>query len=386
MKENILSTRRFLAAAALGLASALASHASLAVQIDVLVVYDDGVDDHYDGSPLTAIRNMVTTSNTYYRNSDVDIQLNLVGAENINLDSSLSGLATNSTVASLRDATGADFVTLLSNSFGGCGQGYTTVQASRAFNIVKRSCMTHSYVHELGHNMGLGHSVAQDSRGSVHSYGVGWGEDGVFSTVMAYNSAYNVRSRTYKLSNPDVETCNNRPCGRENVADSARAVTNVLDTISNYRQSQSVESGSGDFVSMTKQNAQGFSFDGQDGAAARQGILLGAYNSNDQNQQWEEIDRGNGYYAYKKRGTNHCIDGNNGGANGQLVYLYKCGTNNENQHWKKVNINGRYRLEKRNAPAFSIDGNRRGQEGQEVYLWKSDNANQNQQWIFRSEG
>ena len=140
---------------------------------------------------------------------------------------------------------------------------------------------------------------------------------------------------------------------------------------------------SGDFVSMRKSNANTFAIDGNNGGADAQNVYLWAFDGNNQNQHWKEIDRGDGYYAYQKRGTNFCLDGNRGGANGQSVYLWTCGTNNVNQHWKKINVGGQYRLEKRNT-AFSLDGGRGGANRQDLYLWGSNSANPNQLWDFTS--
>ncbi len=136
-------------------------------------------------------------------------------------------------------------------------------------------------------------------------------------------------------------------------------------------------------VHLNKRNAQGFAIDGNHGGDNAQNIYLWSANSANVNQQWVEIDRGNGYFSYQKNGTNYCIDGNHGGANGQNVYLWACQSSNQNQHWKKVSTGGgSYRLEKRNAPGFALDGNRGGENRQNLYLWTIGESNQNQQWIF----
>ncbi len=143
--------------------------------------------------------------------------------------------------------------------------------------------------------------------------------------------------------------------------------------------------GGSSLVHMKKRNASGFAIDGRNGGANGQNVHLWAQNRNNNNQQWEEIDRGNGFYSYKKKGTNFCLDGGNGGANGQNVYLWTCSDNNQNQHWRKVNVGGNnYRLEKRNAPKYSIDGRGGGANRQNIYLWTSNNNNQNQHWQFTS--
>ncbi len=144
--------------------------------------------------------------------------------------------------------------------------------------------------------------------------------------------------------------------------------------------------GSSPVVTMRKGNATNFCIDGADGGGNGQNVRLWTY-YNHVNQQWIEIDRGGGYFTYKKRNTNFCLDGGNGGANGQNVYLWTCSGNNQNQHWRKVDVGGgKFRLEKRNAPAYSIDGNNGGANGQNVYLWSSSNGNPNQHWQFTNVG
>lgn len=128
----------------------------------------------------------------------------------------------------------------------------------------------------------------------------------------------------------------------------------------------------------------GFSIDGNNGAIQNQQTYLWQTSNNNVNQQWDEINRGSGFYSYQKRNTNLCLDGGKGGALRQAVILWPCSVSNQNQHWRKVSAaGGSFRLEKRNSPGFSIDGNRGASNGQSLYLWNSDNNNINQQWVFR---
>ena len=127
-----------------------------------------------------------------------------------------------------------------------------------------------------------------------------------------------------------------------------------------------------------------FSIDGNHGARQRQQVYLWGTDDNNVNQQWDEVNRGGGFYSYQKRNTNMCIDGGNGGAQAQAVILWPCSTTNQNQHWRKVSTaNNSFRLEKRNSTGFSIDGNHGGDFRQAVYLWESNSENINQQWVFR---
>ena len=134
-------------------------------------------------------------------------------------------------------------------------------------------------------------------------------------------------------------------------------------------------------VHMKKRNASGFALDGNGGAANGQNVHLWSQNTSNVNQQWVEIDRGGGYYTYRKQGTNHCLDGGGGGANNQNVKIWSCNNNNYNQHWQKVSVgSGYYKLIKRNASGYAIDGGNGGSKGQNVKLWDSSSSHQNLHW------
>lgn len=136
-------------------------------------------------------------------------------------------------------------------------------------------------------------------------------------------------------------------------------------------------------VQMLKRNADSFALDGNNNGADGQDVYLYSEDAENVNQQWLEVDLGDGYYTYQKLNTEYCLDGGNGGEDRQNLYLWSCSDSNQNQHWLKVDLgDGYYRLEKRNASGYSIDGNNGGEDRQSAYLWSSDDNNQNQQWYF----
>ena len=144
-----------------------------------------------------------------------------------------------------------------------------------------------------------------------------------------------------------------------------------------------VTASSSDFTSLRKRNASGFAMDGGGGGENGQNVYLYSFSGSNVNQQWEEIDRGGGYFSYVKRGTSFALDGGRGGADGQNLYLWSSNARNYNQQWRKVSVSGNiYRLEKRNASGFSLDGGRGGSNEQNVYMWNTNSNNQNQHWIF----
>jgi len=132
-----------------------------------------------------------------------------------------------------------------------------------------------------------------------------------------------------------------------------------------------------------KKNDQPFSIDGNNGAREGQQLYIWKTDTSNENQQWVQIDQGNGYYSYKKYGTDVCWDGGDGGSKGQAVTLEVCDSDDMNQHWEKVKVRSGsdiYRFEKRNASGYSIDGDNGGENGQVMYLWSSSDSNVNQQW------
>jgi len=136
-------------------------------------------------------------------------------------------------------------------------------------------------------------------------------------------------------------------------------------------------------VHITKRNATGFAIDGNKGGANGQDVYLWSESGTNENQQWLEIDRGNGYYSYQKVGTDFALDGGKGGADRQNVYLWTVEEDNYNQHWKKVDLgNGAFQLVKRNAPSFALNGGGSGSNGQSITLFDSSNSSENLQWYI----
>ena len=149
--------------------------------------------------------------------------------------------------------------------------------------------------------------------------------------------------------------------------------------------SRNESSPSGTVVHITKRNAPGFALDGNRRNIEENGtnVYLWEANPNNVNQQWLEIDRGNGYYTYQKLGTDFVLDGGQGGETGQNVYLWEINENNRNQHWEKVDVGGgAFQLIKRNSDDFAINGGSNGVNEQNVNLFDASNVSRNLQWFI----
>lgn len=240
MKKHFF--KKLMMLASLPLAGANYSHA---VSVDFLVLYDSHSANYFNQQVETAMQNWVAQTNNMYKDSNIDIQLRLVGAvpheqAGGDMDAVLTSLRVDATAVSLRNQYGADFVTQLHRT-GECGIGYMAVSANYAWNVVGPDCGPLAMAHELGHNMGLNHSRKQgDTSGARYAYALGHGVDGLFGTVMTYAWLYVNKSsgRLAKFSNPEVN-CLGAPCGvaagQPDQANAALALNNVKNDIAAFR-------------------------------------------------------------------------------------------------------------------------------------------------------
>lgn len=241
--------------------------------IDVLVLYSPGLVTRLGSASAvtTRINQLVTIANTHYINSEIAVTLRLLQATQINgvadntnnvteLYAITDGTGAYAGVAALRDAIGADMVTVIRPftypSQAGCGVawigGYQlsdiALDADYGYSVVSDGnsggffCYAATYAHELGHNMGSFHDRVTEGAHSDHGaypYSYGYGVSGSFITVMAYGSSYGINSEPLKFSNPDL-LCMGVPCGvpasnPTQSADNARSINNTRAGVASWR-------------------------------------------------------------------------------------------------------------------------------------------------------
>jgi hypothetical protein len=230
-------------------------------RIDLMVIYTPAARRWADNQATSInhlINQAVAKGQLVLDNSEVGISLNLVHAAEINYtesgDSSndLRFITQNSDeVRVLRDLHGADLVTLLARveDVGGWAWQLGSESGSPAYGFqlvrVQQAITGYTFIHEIGHNMGAHHHVAQNDQPGpgIYSSSAGWrwaGQDGQrYCSVMTYESGSYFsdgrdHSRVPYFSSPTL-AYQGEPVGDPADGDNARTLVNTKAVISAYR-------------------------------------------------------------------------------------------------------------------------------------------------------
>jgi hypothetical protein len=234
------------------------------ILIDVMVLYTAAARVAAGGKAAieAEVSLAVASANQAYLNSQLAQRIRLVSTGEIGIvehggdfDADLTALQSSATVSALRQAAGADIVSLLTSNGPNppsCGLGFlltqnTTAFAPFAFSVVDRLCASGnlSFAHELGHNMGAHHDpyVTGGDTG-LFPYSHGYVDlPGRIRTIMAYNnqcadSGFNCTRLPY-FSTPAF-TVNNRPIGNATTSNNASTLAQSASTVASFLQAVSV--------------------------------------------------------------------------------------------------------------------------------------------------
>lgn len=217
-------------AAALG-APATGQDGELIIDIAILLTPEMVTAYGSLNAAIAEANNAIASANTAYVNSEIAQELRLVyvGAsattQGADMGDDLARLATPNDGAfdeaqTIREAYGADMVSLLWHEDvpSSCGIAYIMqaayigpVFADYAYSVVMDACATgnYSFAHELGHNMGAAHNIADAGGQAAYNYSYGYHFTGTnaqhYRTVMAYASGLSGETRVPYFSNPDVQ-------------------------------------------------------------------------------------------------------------------------------------------------------------------------------------
>jgi hypothetical protein len=246
------------------------SNVNAPATISVLVVYTPAAANSSYASSHSGINNVISTmialGNTCMSHSQTGITLTLAHSaqvsytETLDMSTSLSRLQNPSdgymdNVHALRRQYNADLVQLISidNNSGGLGYLSPDTEGSYeyGFSVVYVTQVADSYpcsVHELGHNMGLGHGAQQTSvtATGIFSYSQGWTWTGNqtnqygnkrYASVMSYSGNYYadglIPAYTSYFSNPNVSYLGG-VTGNATRADAARSLREMKHVIAYY--------------------------------------------------------------------------------------------------------------------------------------------------------
>jgi hypothetical protein len=237
-----------------------AGRADSADFIEILIVYTAAARNEAGGtSQIQAIaQSAVDVTNSAYETSGITTRLRLAPIQEINYtesansDTDLRWLTNDPTVAVLRNALGGDVVSMfVSDLDGSGGRGWRMVQvgsgfAPSAFNVVdmKGAVGNLAFAHEVGHNQGCDHDVANTdtTKGIAFPYAYGYNDTAAgFHTVMSYRpSGCPDCIRIPRFSNPsgryvDVRTGIPYPTGRTGTAENFRVINNTASVVANFR-------------------------------------------------------------------------------------------------------------------------------------------------------
>ena len=242
-------------------------------KIDLLIVYTSAAANTpytiQHGGINSVIASMIALGNTCLSNSKTGITLNLAHSAQVDytetndmyvslphLKDDGDGYMDN--VHKLRKQYGADLVQLITTDSNSGGLGYlSSIDGfySYGFSVVQIISVGDEYpcsVHELGHNMGLGHGAQhiKNISNGIFPYSNGWTWNGITSvycggqytlkkaSVMSYWSGENYADgiNAYNVpyfSNPDI-SFEGQPTGDAKQADAARSLREMKHVIAYY--------------------------------------------------------------------------------------------------------------------------------------------------------
>ena len=309
----------------------LATATAVPVVVDVLIGYTTGLAASLggDSQAQTRVAFLVELANQAHLNAQSGAQLRLVHAMPVSYPDATSndealdkltgssgsgpGFPADPAFAALRAARetyGADLVSLVRKfqtpQNDGCGIawliggdlspivpeeddyfGYSVVSDGTDVDEDDSKtyfCRQETLAHELGHNKGLAHDIANSSSPGAYPYAYGYktgAAGGNFYTVMAYGSSGQTAYRTF--SNPAITFCGGFACGLVDQADNARALRQTAPLIARFRPTK-VAGGRGSVRNDVDGDGKSdlihasgtlFSYWLLDGPALRQATLVG---------------------------------------------------------------------------------------------------------------
>lgn len=219
-------------------------------EIDVLVLYSPSVAERQGGrSARAAVRNFVAYANDAFENSEIPARLRLLDvlpspAPEPRGGSPLGPFARNADVGRLREAYGADLVSLVHNGPERCGRAYVLQdlnddEGRDGFSSLAYNCGDRTFTHEVGHNLGFQHDPEWGGTDfpSVSPAAYGHWVQGTFRTIMSNTGCF--CSSIAQFSNPRLTYGpQEHPTGIDEERDNARVAETTTPFVAEYRPSR----------------------------------------------------------------------------------------------------------------------------------------------------
>jgi hypothetical protein len=224
--------------------------------IDVMVLYTDDLDIYSEAEAI--VRGRVESVNEMLAQSCVGYRYRLVHIDRIvygetgNSSTDLSNIASDGTIATLRDLHGADLVMLVTKTLDICGRAYMTdhdsfIRAEYGFGVVGYSCGAQTMAHEWGHNVGLYHDRYESGVDFTEESNLKSGYGFVdlahrHRSIMSYNTHCSdlgfYCDRVDLFSSPHIKV-SGVPFGYETHVDAVKQLNRRFGYIANFRASKS---------------------------------------------------------------------------------------------------------------------------------------------------
>lgn len=228
--------------------------------IDILVAYTANARIRQGGTSAiqNAIQLAVVDTNQSLINSDANLRVRLAGTmevsytEAVTLDIDLYRLTDPfdgfmDSVHTMRNVVNADLVALITDeATNACGVGWLgNGNPDYGFSVSALDCLTpsHTFAHEIGHNLGAHHDKANANGQGAYSYSYGYRDpQGRFRDVMSYEAGCGYPCSSINYYSNTTRTLGDRPIGSAQ-ANNARTFNNTAPVVAKYRN--------GPFVSAT---------------------------------------------------------------------------------------------------------------------------------------